>query len=130
MRGETEAYEKLLKASMKKEKDSEWNLGLIAGQGGSPDHLNLITLHSAKGREFDVVILPGMDNGILPSWNATEDNPIARKEDRRLFYVGLTRARFEVHMTYSGFNVNRYGRRFENGPSDFLIEVRERMDQS
>jgi DNA helicase-2/ATP-dependent DNA helicase PcrA len=100
-------------------------VGVFGGQAGSPDHLNLITLHSAKGLEFDVVILMGLEQGKIPSWRAETD--AARREARRLFYVGLTRARHEVHMTYSGWTENRFGRRFVRGPSEFLVEVQERL---
>jgi DNA helicase-2/ATP-dependent DNA helicase PcrA len=100
----------------------------LGGQGGSPDHLNLITLHSAKGLEFDVVCMMGMEQGRIPSWAAkTADS---KREPRRLFYVGLTRARHEVHMTYSGFTVNKYGKRFYNGASEFILEVQQRLEES
>src|ERR1035438_3707046 len=78
----------------------------FGGQGGALDHLNLITLHSAKGQEFDVVIMMGMDQGRIPSWSAKDDEQ--KREPRRLFYVGMTRARHEVHMTYSGFTLDKY----------------------
>jgi DNA helicase-2/ATP-dependent DNA helicase PcrA len=100
----------------------------FGNQGGAPDHLNLITLHSAKGQEFDVVMLMGMDQGKLPSWAAK--TPELKREPRRLFYVGITRARHEVHMTYSGFTADKYGRRHENGPSEFLLEVEARLKDS
>ena len=100
-------------------------VGVFGGQAGSPDHLNLITLHSAKGLEFDVVILMGLEQGKIPRWSASTD--AAKREDRRLFYVGLTRARHEVHMTYCGWTQNRYGRKFRRGPSEFLIEVERRV---
>src|SRR5262249_41147445 len=79
---------------------ADLDLASLAGRDGSPLHLNLLTLHSAKGCEYDVVILVGLDLGSLPWRNET---PAARRESRRLFYVGLTRARDEIHMLYSGF---------------------------
>ena len=82
-----------------------------------------MTLHSAKGLEFDVVIMAGVDEGNLPNWSCTTGSQLAQQ--RRLFYVGLTRAKREVHLTYSGWTENRYGRRFAKGPSRFLSEVKE-----
>lgn len=101
-----------------------WTVAVFGGQGGSPDHLNLVTLHSAKGLEFRVVILMGMEQGRIPHWNANER---AKGERRRLFFVGLSRAKEEVHMTYSGWYRNRYGRVFREGPSEFLEDVRNRL---
>lgn len=100
-------------------------LATFSGTAGSPDHLNLITLHSAKGLEYDVVFLLGMDEGRLPSWADNTDEK--RAEARRRFYVGLTRAKREVHLTYSGFTENRYGTRFDRGPSPFLTELEKRV---
>jgi DNA helicase-2/ATP-dependent DNA helicase PcrA len=100
---------------------ANWTIATFGGQVGSPDHLNLITLHSSKGLEFDVVAMMGMDQGLIPSWAATTE--AEKREPRRLFYVGMTRARHEVHMMYSGFTVNRSGRRFDRGPSEFLLEL-------
>lgn len=96
----------------------------LGGRDGSPDHLNLLTLHSAKGCEYDVVIMVGLDLGNLPWRNET---PEKLRESRRLFYVGLTRARDEVHMLYSGFVEGRYGP-MRLGRSPFLNELAERMD--
>jgi DNA helicase-2/ATP-dependent DNA helicase PcrA len=128
LRDEEEELSILEKALGKAGKLSAFTVALFGGQSGAPDHLNLITLHSAKGMEFDVVVMMGMDQGRLPSWAARTIE--SKREPRRLFYVGLTRARHEVHMTSSGFTVDRYGRRHEDGPSEFLLEVAERMKQS
>lgn len=100
-------------------------LATFSGKAGSPDHLNLITLHSAKGLEYEVVFLLGMDEGRLPSWADNTDEK--RAEARRRFYVGLTRAKREVHLTYSGFTENKYGTRYDRGPSPFLTELEERI---
>lgn len=94
-------------------------------QVGDPNVLNLVTLHSAKGLEFDSVILVGLEEGVLPRWGVRSDDDLV--EARRVFYVGLTRARREVHVTYSGFTQNAYGRRFVNGPSRFVLELQERL---
>ncbi len=98
----------------------------LAGLGrkdGSPEQLNLLTLHSAKGSEFDVVIMLGLDLGSFPWQN---ERPRALRESRRLFYVGMTRARDEVYMLYSGW-VEIRGRHKHLGRSPFLDELEERM---
>ena len=88
---------------------SEMNLEQFAGQSSQSGSLNLSTLHSAKGREFKYVVMFGMDNGRIPRVDATE-------EARRLFYVGFTRAKSEVHIVFT-----------KTRPSPFVLEVRERL---
>jgi DNA helicase-2/ATP-dependent DNA helicase PcrA len=122
---EKEALDQLLDACAPGRVIAKFTVAAFAGQRGALDHLNLITLHSAKGREFDVVIMMGMDQGRIPWINA---GPGQRREQRRLFYVGLTRARHEVHMTYSGW-FSRFGRAEQAGPSEFLVEVRDRLQE-
>jgi len=100
----------------------DWSVGRFAGQSGTPDHLNLMTFHSSKGLEFDVVYMIGLDQGIIPGY--WETTPASKKEPRRLFYVGLTRARDEVHLLCSGWRDTRYGTK-KDGPSEFLLEVHE-----
>ena len=72
--------------------------GRLEGAG----RLNLSTLHSAKGREFDSVILFGMNEGIIPDFR--DRGPEQLREARRLFYVGVTRPRKELHLTFSKGN--------------------------
>lgn len=125
LRDERDALASVVRASDAGGAMAYWTVAVFGGQGGSPDHLNLVTLHSAKGLEFRVVIMMGMEQGRIPRWNAGD---ITRREQRRLFYVGLSRAKDEAHMTYSGWTQNQYGRRFMNGPSEFLAEVRDQLE--
>ena len=90
-------------------------LSQFSGEGVSADRINLSTLHSAKGREFTVVVLFAMDQGRIP-WNGVGLQQI--RESRRLFYVGFTRAKSEIHMMYS-----------TNSPSPFVTEVQNRLAQ-
>lgn len=128
LRDEQEAFNELVEEAGQKGRLAKFDIATFSGQGGSPEHLNLITLHSAKGLEFDVVVMMGMDQGKVPSWSAR--SPEAIREARRLFYVGLTRAKHEVHITYSGFTVDRYGRRHENGPSEFLRDLQKKLTEN
>lgn len=73
-------------------------LGELAGDGEHLDRLTLSTLHSAKGREFGVVFMFGIDVGRLPRNGAGRQQ---LSEARRLFYVGFTRAKAEVHLVHT-----------------------------
>lgn len=128
LRDEAIAFGTLLRACGDEGKLKELTLAALGGQAGARDQLNLITLHSAKGLEFDVVIMMGMEQGRIPNWSAKSTE--SKREPRRLFYVGLTRARHEVHLTCSGFTLSPRGYRFDNGPSEFMIEVFRRLKQN
>ena len=88
----------------------------------SPDALTLITLHQAKGLEFPVVFMVGMEEGLLPHSRSLDD-PQELEEERRLCYVGMTRSKDRLYLTRAfrrGFTGGSGGPR---GPSRFLYEI-------
>ncbi len=85
------------------------------------DAVTLITLHAAKGLEYPVVFIVGMDEGILPHSRSLEDDK-QLEEERRLTYVGITRAKQRLYMVYA-FHRTLYGVTQTNGPSRFLADV-------
>jgi DNA helicase-2/ATP-dependent DNA helicase PcrA len=93
----------------------------LASCSGRPDTVTLTTLHSSKGLEYQFVIMPGLEQGRIPGFAATSEDRLA--EARRVFYVGMTRAKDAVYLLYSGWYKNRYNQVFRNGPSRFLLEL-------
>ena len=89
----------------------------------APDRVSLLTLHSAKGLEYPVVFMVGMEEGLLPHAQSLDD-PAEFEEERRLCYVGMTRAQERLFMTRASSRA-LFGRFFENPPSGFLDEVPE-----
>jgi DNA helicase-2/ATP-dependent DNA helicase PcrA len=84
------------------------------------DAVQLMTLHSAKGLEFPLVFLAGMEEGLFPHEMALQDNNL--EEERRLCYVGITRAMKELVLTYAEIR-RLYGDEKHNAPSRFLREI-------
>lgn len=97
-----------------KRADADMPLAHLGGRIEGTGRLNLSTLHSAKGREFDVVFLFGMNGDILPNYHDRKRDADMR-EARRLFYVGVTRARKTLHLMFE-----------EGNKSDFVTEVFKR----
>jgi superfamily I DNA/RNA helicase len=91
------------------------------------DKVTLMTLHNAKGLEFPVVIVVGVDHGIIPLWTATvnEEESVARTaEERRVFYVGMTRARERLYLS-SVRDRGERDRSLLRPPSQFALEIPE-----
>ena len=87
---------------------------------GEKDALILMTIHSAKGLEFNTVFVTGLEEGILPHQNSIEDNDDV-EEERRLLYVAMTRARQSLYLTYC--LRNRYRDFMPSLKSRFLYEI-------
>jgi DNA helicase-2/ATP-dependent DNA helicase PcrA len=85
------------------------------------DAPTLLTLHAAKGLEFRVVLITGLDEGLLPHSRSLED-PEAMEEERRLFYVGITRARDRLFLVRA-FRRTTYGEGGVSDPSRFLRDI-------
>ena len=92
------------------------------------DFVQLMTLHSAKGLEFKLVFVVGMEEGLFPSQQSLED-PGRLEEERRLCYVGMTRAMQKLYFTYAESR-RLYGRDSYPRPSRFLRELpREQVEE-
>lgn len=85
------------------------------------DKVTLMTVHSAKGLEFDAVLVSGMEENLFPSQMSME-NPRQIEEERRLFYVAMTRARHHLVITFAKSRM-RYGRMEFGTPSRFIREI-------
>lgn len=83
--------------------------------------VNLMSLHSAKGLEFQVVFLVGMEDGLLPHSNSLFDHK-SIEEERRLCYVGITRAKNDLYLSYARSRF-QYGMRKSAIPSRFLSDI-------
>jgi DNA helicase-2/ATP-dependent DNA helicase PcrA len=93
--------------------------------GENEDKVNIMTLHSAKGLEFDTVFLPGWEEGLFPSQRTLDDQGRAGlEEERRLAHVGLTRARLRAKIFFAT-NRRTHGMWQTNIPSRFLDELPE-----
>ena len=103
-------------------------VGLVADADQVPDddsQVILMTLHSAKGLEFPVVFLVGLEDGIFPHLRSLGE-PHELEEERRLAYVGITRARERLYLSHA-WSRTIYGSTQYNPPSRFLDEIPQRL---
>lgn len=86
--------------------------------------VRLMTVHAAKGLEFDIVFVAGLEEGLFPHEKMNEENlsPEESEEERRLFYVALTRARKKLFLTYAQLRTI-FGRQRVNMPSEFITDI-------
>jgi DNA helicase-2/ATP-dependent DNA helicase PcrA len=101
------------------------------------DCVQLMTMHSAKGLEFPLVFIAGMEDGLFPHQRSVEEAGGRLEEERRLCYVGMTRAREHLYLTYAEIrrmhgseNFCRPSRFIDELPAGLLEEVRPRMAAS
>ena len=84
--------------------------------------IQMMTVHSAKGLEFDYVFITGLEEGLFPHDNSLKNDDGGLEEERRLMYVAITRARKRLHLTYAQMRM-LHGQTRYNVPSRFLDEV-------
>ena len=93
--------------------------------GQDEDYVQLMTLHSAKGLEFPVVFLCGLEQGLFPHLMSM-NNPEGLEEERRLCYVGMTRAKKKLYLTHAQMR-RHYGKDNYQQPSQFINEIPENL---
>ncbi len=128
-----EAFDGLLSSTEEGKPLSQTKMLEFSSDGRIRGKIVVTTFHSSKGRQFDVVVIPGLVEGIIPPWtwnrrNYKYDSPMPKllAETRRLFYVGFTRARKCVYLVYSNGYVYK-GHPVSLGVSRFAKEINERL---
>jgi len=104
------------------------NLALVSDQDTLPDRPDvptLLTLHAAKGLEFSIVFIIGLDEGLLPH-SRSRDDPEEMAEERRLMYVGLTRARNQIYLVRAERR-STFGSYETSEPSRFLADIPDKL---
>lgn len=126
-RSSVERLRNLASAALYSSKSFDRFANMVALEKGDvendPDKVALTTLHSAKGLEFPVVFIIGLNDTILPHVH-DKDGPNDVTEERRLFYVGLTRAERKLYLTYAS---NKGLSDVYLGPSEFLAELPDHL---
>lgn len=97
----------------------------VAKQKMIKDAVTLMTLHSAKGLEFPTVFIVGMEEGLFPHSRSLMDSS-QLEEERRLAYVGITRAKENLYLSYAGSRLY-FGEKLSNPPSRFITDIPEHL---
>tara|TARA_R110000868_G_scaffold142387_3_gene359719 strand:- start:9519 stop:11756 length:2238 start_codon:yes stop_codon:yes gene_type:complete len=97
-------------------------LDTTTDESDSLGDVSLMTVHGAKGLEFGHVFVTGCEENVFPSWRSLEDGSGADEEERRLFYVAMTRAMKRLYLTFARGRM-LFGQLKFNGPSRFLLEI-------
>lgn len=97
----------------------------VATNSIQKDAVTLMTLHAAKGLEFPIVFITGMEEGLFPhSRSLMDSNQL--EEERRLAYVGITRAKEILYLTYATSRLY-FGEKLSNPPSRFIMDIPENL---
>ena len=94
------------------------------GAGIKGEKVSLLTFHAAKGLEFPVVFVTGCENGLVPLRRASWDIDV--EEERRLFYVGMTRAKSRLYLVRAKLRT-LFGKTLETAPSPYLADIKEEL---
>ncbi len=100
----------------------------VAGPLQEKNSVTLMTLHAAKGLEFPIVFIVGMEEGLFPHSRSLMDSS-QMEEERRLAYVGITRAKEQLYLTFANSRIY-FGEHISNPPSRFIMDIPESLLQS
>lgn len=109
-----------LRDSLREGSLSAFTVADLGERAFARNRIHVLTMHGSKGLEFDLVCLLGLELTRLPRYKSQGWEKV---QARRQFYVALTRARYEAHLFYTGWLINRSGKRWDHGPSPFVTRL-------
>ena len=98
----------------------------LSGERAGQERVSLMTAHASKGLEFDAVFITGLEQGLFPESRSDFSAGVDPEEERRLFYVALTRARRRVFLSFAAER-SKWGKRELTVPSEFLDDIDPRI---